>query len=966
MKSSISRQLCRTAIVAALALILPHAARAQTQLLVNTNFDSQKTGWTTVGNANAIGAGATYYNAGVCAKDATAETVNILNGDPYVANSYGNFSSNPNYTFWNQSFAATPGSTWTAGAWAYASHEDLSGPNNFYFEVDFYNITGTVLATYESYNVINLECSMTNPPASGSWPFPLDTWNYLAVTNEMSGTNTGSTVIGNTGTNGVFTAPAGTASIKFQATFANIGSAGGSIYFDDTALWQLSGALPPALSAINPNGVILCTNTTLSCTATSPTGTITNVEVIAVTKPLGGTAYTTNTTNLSSPAVTGLGTGTANIAYPLTPNLIYSVTVAATDNAGNVASTSASFDTIAPALVIEAEDFNFNGGQYTNTPPDGGLAVFVQSGPVVNGGLGEQGIDENKNPAGTSGESYYRPTDLVIIQGAAPTTGTAQKYVTAAANGDTVDIPLEVGYNSLGDWLDYTRTFGSDPSNSAPAGTYYVWANLATDGGGAALNFYQITSNPMQGTETSYPNQGDQTSNLLGSFSFTDNNWNGFDYVPMVDQFGNLVSVTLSGTETFRGTVTGNPNIDFYMLVPAVPILTPKLEFAYPDGLHPFEPTNSFTFTIGPANGSNILSSGIDVVLNGVDVTSSPKFTLTASGSDWKGSYPVASNAVYAAVVSATNTAGLSSSFAINFDTFDVNNYQWECVDYDFSTNGTTGGLFIDNPVPTCDTTTPQTGEEATNSYFGYPAALVPEAVALQGVDINWVDGQPAANDYYRNDGVGSQPASDYVRPKFLAAQAEFSDPNIGPMNIGWYNQFNWLNYTRHFPTNSYNIYARLAGGAGAFSGTQLSMVTSGYGTSLQTSNILGTFSDPLATGWQAWHWIPLLDTNGAVVVVPLGGQATLTLMSGNNLNAEFLMLVPAPAQLKLTPSIVSGQLNLSFTTEVGHNYSIVFKSDLTLPTWTQVGPSIPGTGGTTNVTESLSGTQGYYTVGVQ
>jgi hypothetical protein len=965
MKSSIFCQFCRTAVVAALGVLLHGSAQAQTQELANPGFEvANKAGWTAVGDTPVITIGtATYYNQGECAPDNPAEFVTSHSGG-YVGNIYGNFNAAFNVSSWSQNFAATPSSTWSAGAWTYASHEDLiAGANNFHYEVDFYNASSVLIAAYESFIITNESCDGPNT-------FPLDTWIYLAVTNEMqvtAGVNTG-TVTGNTGPAGIMTAPAGASSVTWWAIFNNVNYAGGSIYLDDCELNFISGAVPPSVSTISPNGIILCTNTTLTCTATSTSGTITNVEVIAVTKPLGGTAYTTNTTNLSSPAVTGLGTGTANVAYPLTPNLIYSVTVAATDNGGNVASSSSSFDTIAPALVIEAEDFNFNGGQYTNTPPDGGLALFVQSGPVVNGGLGEQGIDENKNPAGTSGESYYRPTDLVIIQGAAPTTGTAQKYVTAAANGDTVDIPLEVGYNSLGDWLDYTRTFGTDPSNSAPAGTYYVWANLATDGGGQALNFYQITSNPQQGTETSYPNQGDQTSNLLGSFSFTDNNWNGFDYVPMVDQFGNLVSVTLSGTETLRSTVTGNPNIDFYMLVPAVPVLTPKLAYAYPDGLHPFEPTNSFTFTIGPANGSNILSSGIDLVLNGVDVTSSPKFTLTAEGGSWKGSYPVASNSVFVAVVSATNTAGLSSAFTINFDTFDINNYQWECVDYDFSTNGTTGGLFIDNPVPSCDTTAPQTGEEATNSYFGYPADLVPEAVALQGVDINWPDGQPAANDYYRADGVGSQPASDYVRPKFLAAQAEFSDPNIGPMNIGWYDQYNWLNYTRHFPTNSYNIWARLAGGAGAYSGTQLSQVTSGFGTSMQTSNVLGTFSDPNATGWQAWHWIPLLDTNGAMVVVPLGGKATLTLTSGNNLNAEFLMLVPATQQLMITPTLVSGQLNLAFPTQSGQTYTVISSSDLTVPvaSWGAVGSSIPGTGGVVNVPITPSGTQGYYTVKTQ
>jgi hypothetical protein len=422
----------------------------------------------------------------------------------------------------------------------------------------------------------------------------------------------------------------------------------------------------------------------------------------------------------------------------------------------------------------------------------------------------------------------------------------------------------------------------------------------------------------------------------------------------------------------------GNPNIDFYMLVPAVPILTPSLRFAYPDGLHPFEPTNSLTFTIGPANGTNIVASGIHLVLNGVDVTSNPKFALTQSGSSWTANYPIQSNAIYAAVINATNLAGLSSTFYINFDTFDVNNYQVEFADYDFSTNNGTvwiSGLYIENPVPTCDINASQTGELATNSYFAYPTGFTPGldrnglgAIAQQTIDINWVDGQPLANDYYRNDGVGTEPSGDYLRPQFIAAQKKFNDPNIGPFQIGYFDQYNWLNYTRVYPTNSYNVWGRLAGGAGPFSGTILSMVTNGWGTPNQSSNVLGTFADPNAAGWEAYHWIPLLNSNGTMSVVSLGGQATLTLTSGNNLNAAFMMLVPAPGQLQVTPSLVSGQLNLSFFAESGHTYNVVYKSSLSAPTWTAVGASITGNGAVTNVTAAttLTGAQGYYAVTVQ
>jgi hypothetical protein len=750
---------------------------------------------------------------------------------------------------------------------------------------------------------------------------------------------------------GVAASGAGTLTINFGDLIATESDFNG---FQLELVGGVAPPPPPTVSTISPNGIILCTNTTLTCTATAGSNTINinTVQAIVTTSTLGGTVLTTVTNNLKSPVVTGLGTSTATVNYPLTSNVIYSVTILATDSNGNSSFAKASFDTISPALVIEASDFNYGGGLFLDTPPNGGLSLYA-------GQVGQQTIDEQKASSAGATDNYRGVGDPIITQNASPNNGTPQKFVTAAANGDTnpLDVPQEVGYNSVGDWVDYTRTFGT--GGSAPAGTYAIWARLCTQGSGPALNVFQVTNG--QGTAS-------QGTTPIGSFAFTDNNWNTYDYVPMLDAFGNLVSITLNGQETLRSQVApgGNPNIGFYLLLPAVAKLTPSLLFAYPDGTHPFEPTNKFVFTVGPANGSNILSTGVHLVLNGVDVTGNPQFSITAGGTSWAATYPVLSNEVYAAVINVTNTAGVASTFSINFDTFNVTNFTWECADYDFSTNGTTGGLFIDNPVPSCDTTTPQVGEEATNSYFAYPEGLSLVAVALQNVDIYWPDTQPKANDYYRADGVGTEPSGDYVRPQFLAARTQFNDPNIGPFQIGYYDQYNWLNYTRVYPTNNYYLWGRLAGGAGPFSGTTLSMVTNGWGTPNQSTNVLGTFADPHAAGWESYHWIPLLDTNGNKVVVSLGGQATLKLTSGNNVNAAYLMLAPAPPSFQVTASVVGGNLNLAFPTAIGHSYTVVYKSSLTVSAWTPVGSAIAGNGSVMNLTESLSGTQGYYSVIVQ
>jgi hypothetical protein len=412
------------------------------------------------------------------------------------------------------------------------------------------------------------------------------------------------------------------------------------------------------------------------------------------------------------------------------------------------------------------------------------------------------------------------------------------------------------------------------------------------------------------------------------------------------------------------------------MLTAATPVLTPGLKYYYPDGTQPFEATNHITFTVGPNQGATISSSGIQLILNGVDVTSG--LTLTQNGGTWTGSYPILSNAVYTASINVTNGNGLGISKPLSFDTFSITNYQWEAVDYDFSEMNDDGtawvsGMFIDNPVPSCDVNAPQTGEMATNSYFAYPTGFNPGvdpngvgAIAQQGIDINFPnDGQSLTSEYYRADGVGSQPASDYVRPKFIAAQTEFSDPNIGPINIGYYGGGYWLNYTRHYPTGNWYVWGRLAGGGGPIVGTSVSNVVSGVGTVNQTLSFVGTFSDPNAAGWQTWHWVPMHDANGNPAVVQLGGKSTLRVTSGGNVNTEFFMLTPAPLTFSVTASIVSGQLKLSFPTETGYNYQVLYKSALPNANWTPVGSAITGNGSPGSATESL-GTQGFYEVVAQ
>lgn len=941
--------------------------------LINPGFELTPggIGWTAVGNTSVITVGtATYPNSasGPCPQDPTAELV-VSHSGTNVANIRGSNLASGSTNSWSQTVATTPGTTFTAGGFTYISHEDLmTGRSTFLYQVDFLNSSNTVLASFQSCTVTNLTCTSTTP-------FPVDTWTYLAATNQMQvigGVNTG-VVVSNVAS-GVLTAPPGSSKVQLNAYFIQRNATdSGSVYLDDLNIGFAGTPVPPSVTTGNDNLITLSTNVVLSCTATSTVTTISSVQVIATTNTLGGTPITVTNGIGSSLAVTGLGTSGVGINYALAPNTVYSpLIVEVTDANGVSAFATNTLDTIVPSLVIEAADFNFtsNGisGQFIDTPANGGLALYTNQ-------VGTQGIDENKNTTRTATQSYYRPNDAVIIQAAAPgsgtpPTGTEQKFVSAAANGDTTDVEVEVGYNSVGDWLNYSRTFG--PGGSAPAGTYNVFCYAATSGSGPLGTFSEVTSDPTQ------PNQTTALLGTWGNSSFTDNGYNNYRYVPLLDQFGNLVSVTLAnGVTTFRTTVTNNPNLGFYLFVPVVPILTPTLVTIAPNGDVPFQASNQLSFVLSPEAGAPILTNSIALYLNGVNVSSGLGFT-SADGGAWDVNFPLQSNALYTATIDVTNTSGLVSTFTVNFDTFNANNYQWEAVDYDYSTNGgANAGAFIDDSVPTGNTSAAvaNTSDSAgnvggilnTNSYFGYPGNDIGDAVAQQGIDINYASTSGIQHEY-RADTVGTEVSTDYLRPKFLAAQALFGDTNICPFDLGWFNGGDWVNYTRTYPTNYFNVWARLAGGNGAFSGTILSMVTSGVGTMNQASNVLGTFSDPNAAGWQAWHWVPLLDTNGNMVTVQLGGKATLKLTSGNNLNAQFFMLTPAvieAAPFSISGAVSSGKVLISFPTQSGHNYNVWQAGSLT-GAWTQVAGPIPGNGSINVVTQAVSGAESFYRVSAQ
>jgi hypothetical protein len=335
------------------------------------------------------------------------------------------------------------------------------------------------------------------------------------------------------------------------------------------------------------------------------------------------------------------------------------------------------------------------------------------------------------------------------------------------------------------------------------------------------------------------------------------------------------------------------------------------------------------------------------VTLNGANVSSQ----LVISGSPTSKNVTLPNltlNTVYRAVITVTDADGNVATLTVNFDTFSESNFTFEAEDFDFN-----GGQFLDNPVPTAAPT--------AGSFFVYPDGN-PANAAIFGIDLTTPNSVSGEQFVYRPfESCGTEVSADFLRQKYVTAQQ--TDPAVRDHNIGWWVGGTWLNYTRTIPTNSYYIYGRLAGG-GPYSGTTVSLVTSGRGTSNQVTQLLGSLADPSANGWQSWRWVPLLDAGGQQVKVSLGGTNTLRVTSGSGLNANYFMLAPVPESLTISGARNGANIVVSFPTRSGATYSVLYKTNLGDVNW-QLLQSVPGDGTTKSVSDPIT-TQRFYGVSVQ
>jgi hypothetical protein len=323
----------------------------------------------------------------------------------------------------------------------------------------------------------------------------------------------------------------------------------------------------------------------------------------------------------------------------------------------------------------------------------------------------------------------------------------------------------------------------------------------------------------------------------------------------------------------------GSADLDDAVLNQTGGFIPPVITNLFPANMIFVNPSNGITFNANSPSGLTINTNGIQLVVNGTNVSGS----LAISGSTSNKNvayYGLQSNSTYTVSISVTDVSNLTGHASTSFQTmwFGIQpvTYLWEAEDWDF-----TNGMYIDNP-DLCNAP----GDPIC--YFG--------KVGMQNVDENNTSG--ASGTYRPGDPMGTKPSGDYLRPNLFAAGA--TDYKIDPFNGtgGSYVGSEWVNYTRDWPNSTNWIIARLATDIGKSGSLLLSQITP------TATNNLGTFTINGGLGYTTYEYVYLKDTNGNNANVVLTGKKTLRVTSGGNLLPNFYMLVPAVLDLPLLSNL--------------------------------------------------------------
>lgn len=310
-------------------------------------------------------------------------------------------------------------------------------------------------------------------------------------------------------------------------------------YFDNVIV---HAAPPPPNAAPVISNVLPAAYANFLPASTAVSFTVTDDQPIVdalVSVTLNGSVYTT----ANGLVLSGAGaTRNATLGGVVAPNGHYAALLSAQDSAGESVRTTIFFDTFsADTLVVESEDYNFDGGGFTDAP----AAIAEGSGPQPDAYGGQMGLPETDyfetrgTPNGT--DTRYRPSDPVRMQ---RSLDAARPRFTDAGGAAAEVYDQDVGDFAAGEWMNYTRTFAS--------GSYEVYLRQS--------QVNHAHSECVLERVTGDPAQPDQATTALGSFLGVSS---GFLYrnIPLSDGTGlNKIVLRLAGPTTLRmRQVTATP-----------------------------------------------------------------------------------------------------------------------------------------------------------------------------------------------------------------------------------------------------------------------------------------------------------------------------------------------------------------------------------------------------------------------
>lgn len=296
------------------------------------------------------------------------------------------------------------------------------------------------------------------------------------------------------------------------------------------------------------------------------------------------------------------------------------------------------------------------------------------------------------------------------------------------------------------------------------------------------------------------------------------------------------------------------------------------------------QPVGSLTLAPGASAEMSVVAFGTKLsyqwVLNGKNIAgaTSDKYTIANASLADIGEYEV--------VVSNPNGSARSSlckvlvtataAFTIEAEDFD---YDGGKTKAEASVMPYLGGAYT-NLTAVFDVDYHNT-DAPTDSQTGDPAHPVYRYAAAGGSDL-----ETAGRGVNIADNMGGQWGS--TRGGVWTMTSNFK--------IGWISSGDWGNYTRTFPATptKYTVFAAQSydGRSAGQLNSSIALVTSGVGTTTQTTEPIGKFDAPGSAGWSQNSLVPLTDDTGAAKQVTLSGTQTIR-WTYNSGDADYLLFIP-------------------------------------------------------------------------